>query len=419
MGKKYLKFFNLFIAPYALGQHFTKHINKNSIEYWQAFIFYAIFSFILFIGFFMYAPNSFFAIRDGSYHMAIIYASFYGLLIGLILYPKFSIRRKTAGISILIYILSIFVLKEYGPAGSGLTFLFIIVLLCSLFIGIRSSLSAAGINFVTCQIFVWLYYTGKIHWEYIHNISVSPWLMTNVNILIVQVIFAFAISQLIYNVKKTFSTINKTKEATIIGLAKLAEYKDMDTGRHLDRICEYASLITSALSKEGTYKHYITRQYIDDIFISSTLHDIGKVGIPDSILLKPGKLESQEFEFMKRHSIFGKQVIEEISNKLGDKSFLDMACCIAHYHHEKWDGTGYPDGLKEEKIPLSARIVSIADVYDALTTKRVYKDAFSHDKAMEIIKSERGKHFDPNLTDIFILLNEKFNTIRLKHNDSD
>ena len=200
--------------------------------------------------------------------------------------------------------------------------------------------------------------------------------------------------------------LHNAKAATILGLAKLAEYRDKGTGAHLERIGEYTKIIAKELAGLPAYKDYITEKYIDDIYKSSILHDIGKVGIRDSVLLKPGKLNPEEFDIMKRHTILGGDALTAIESQTEGRSFLTLGKEIAYYHHEKWDGTGYPDGRKGEDIPLSARIVAIADVYDALTTKRFYKEAFTHEKSREVIVDLKGSHFDPDVVDAF-LANEK------------
>jgi HD-GYP domain-containing protein (c-di-GMP phosphodiesterase class II) len=224
-------------------------------------------------------------------------------------------------------------------------------------------------------------------------------------------------------------TINKRKEAekdlldsyrklqnarmtTILGLAKLAEYRDEGTGTHLERIREYAKIIAEKMAKIPKYENIITPDYIDDIYQSSILHDIGKVGIPDAILLKPDKLTVEEFAVIKRHTLLGGDAIQAIEYQIEGKSFLQMGKEIAYNHHEKWDGSGYPEGLKKEAIPLSARIVALADVYDALTTERFYKPAYSHEKSRQIIVGLRDTHFDPEMVDVFLQLEDEFNHIR-------
>ncbi len=202
------------------------------------------------------------------------------------------------------------------------------------------------------------------------------------------------------------------KKGTILGLAKLAEYRDKDTGSHLERIREYARVITEELSTHREYKGYISQRYIDDIYLSSILHDIGKVGIPDSILLKNGKLTESEFDIMMHHPIYGGDALLAVESQIAGESFIALGKTIAYYHHEKWDGTGYPYGLQGENIPLSTRIVALVDVYDALTSKRCYKDAFPHEKAKEIILKGTGKHFAPDVVNAFLANEKKFIAIR-------
>ncbi|MEK6546081.1 MAG: response regulator [Nitrospinota bacterium] len=211
-------------------------------------------------------------------------------------------------------------------------------------------------------------------------------------------------------VKERTWEIEDTQDATIIGFAKLAEYRDPETGLHLERIREYCKLVAGELMTNEKYKDLINKKYIDSIYKSSPLHDIGKVGIPDSILLKPGKLTPEEFEIMKQHSMIGGDAISEAEKRLRNKrlSFLAMGKVIAYYHHEKFDGTGYPQGLKGDKIPLSARIMALADVYDALISKRVYKEAWSHEATGEVITKDSGRHFDPDVVDAFLKLKDEF-----------
>jgi response regulator RpfG family c-di-GMP phosphodiesterase len=209
------------------------------------------------------------------------------------------------------------------------------------------------------------------------------------------------------------------KEVTIMGLAKLSEYRDNDAGSHLERIREFSKIIAQELSGHKKYYGYITPKYVDDIYQSSILHDIGKVGIPDAVLLKPGKLSPEEFDIIKEHSRLGGDALSEIESKIDGESFLTLAKEIAYHHHERWNGKGYPNGLKGDEIPLSARIVALADVYDALTSKRVYKEAFSHEDAIKIIVAERGKQFDPDVVDGFMARNKDFFQIRHVLNQRD
>ena len=211
---------------------------------------------------------------------------------------------------------------------------------------------------------------------------------------------------------ESYRKVYEARNATILGLAKLAEYRDEGTGTHLERIREYARILTAQLAKTPKFSGLIDQQYIEDIYQSSILHDIGKVGTPDALLLKPGALTKEEHDIIKRHTVMGGNALKAIESQIEGKSFLAIGKEIAFNHHEKWDGSGYPRGLKGEEIPLSARIIALADVYDALTTKRFYKEAYSHEKAREMILRLKGKHFDPDITNAFTAVAEKFNQVR-------
>ena len=211
---------------------------------------------------------------------------------------------------------------------------------------------------------------------------------------------------------ESYRKLQNARMATILGLAKLAEYRDEGTGTHLERIREYAKLIAKHMAQNPKYAGHITPEYIDDIYQSSILHDIGKVGIPDAILLKPDKLTDEEFDVIKRHTILGGDAIKAIEAKIEGQSFLALGKEIAYNHHEKWDGSGYPRGLRRESIPLSARIIALADVYDALTTKRFYKEAYSHQESKQMIIDLKSTHFDPEVVDVFLSLEDEFDRIR-------
>ena len=209
-------------------------------------------------------------------------------------------------------------------------------------------------------------------------------------------------------VDKRTQALMKTRNAVIFGLAKLAESRDNETGAHLERIRSYVTLLVRKLAESH---REINEAYIANLGLASSLHDIGKVGIPDAILLKPGPLTKAEREIMQRHAEIGGDCLSAIARRLGEDDFLEMAKTIAYAHHEHWNGRGYPRGLKEEQIPLAARIVALADVYDALTTKRVYKPALSHFEARTIITSGSGSQFDPEVVAAFLACEEQIQQI--------
>lgn len=196
--------------------------------------------------------------------------------------------------------------------------------------------------------------------------------------------------------------IVESRLATIYSLVKLAEMRDDDTGAHIVRVSKFCRLIAEKMRTDDKYKEFLSDKNIDDLAKAAPLHDIGKVGIPDSILSKPGKLTNVEFDTMKKHTTIGASTLNEVRKKFPDNNFIILGAKIALTHHEKWDGTGYPNGLVGEEIPLSGRIMAVADVYDALRSKRAYKLPYSHLETVEIIKNDSGKHFDPEIVEIFL-----------------
>jgi len=194
----------------------------------------------------------------------------------------------------------------------------------------------------------------------------------------------------------------ESRDLIIFSLAKLAESRDTETGAHLERMREYCRLIADELSRSARYCDQIDADYVRTLYLTSPLHDIGKVGIPDNVLLKPGRLNPAEFEIMKQHALIGSQTLEAALDAYPSAQFLRFARDIALTHHERFDGTGYPNHIQGEAIPLCGRIVALADVYDALTTKRVYKPAYSHEKARSIIMESSGLSFDPNIVEAFL-----------------
>jgi putative two-component system response regulator len=204
-----------------------------------------------------------------------------------------------------------------------------------------------------------------------------------------------------------------TQDVTIIGFATLAEFRDAETGAHIMATQQFVSSLARYLAPHPKFSSFLTPENIELLRKSAPLHDIGKIAVPDRILLKPGKLTREEFEEIKKHTIYGRDALERAEQALGNtnSSFLRIAKEIAYTHHERWDGNGYPQGLCAESIPISGRLMALADVYDALTSKRVYKEAYSFEEAGEQIRGERGKHFDPDVVDAFIDLEEIFENI--------
>jgi len=211
-----------------------------------------------------------------------------------------------------------------------------------------------------------------------------------------------------------------TQDAVMLAMASLAETRDSDTGNHLRRTQRYVKALAWKLSTHPRFAPVLSLKVIGLLYKAAPLHDIGKVGIPDRILLKPGKLTPEEFEIMKTHTTLGRDALLHAEQELGvEVEFLSLAKEITYSHQEKWDGSGYPQGLAGDQIPVSARLMALADVYDALISRRVYKEPMSHEQAAQIIEQTRAKHFDPDVVDAFLALQENFRAIAMAYSDSE
>ncbi len=214
---------------------------------------------------------------------------------------------------------------------------------------------------------------------------------------------------------KSFKTIQQTRNATILGLAKLSEYRDVNSGNHLEKIREYSLAIARQMATKKQFTDIITEQFIEDLYHSSILYDIGKVGVSDKILFKTGPLSDAEREHIRQHTTHGGNILKAVDAETEGQSFLSMAKNIAYFHHEKWDGSGYPYGFRQDETPLAARIVSLADRYDELTTTEKYGNPNLHQEAMEIIIKEKNRTFDPDIVDAFLVQSQLFAEIRKKY----
>ena len=234
------------------------------------------------------------------------------------------------------------------------------------------------------------------------------WYFMGITGLILYILQFFIFYQSYQKLRRINHQVRETQSVTLSALADLAETRDNETGKHLDRTAQYVKLLASALQNNSEYATYLSDEYIRHLTISAPLHDIGKVGVPDQILQTPGKLTEDDFELMKKHCKYGADTLINAENKLSFRSFLKIAIQLTSSHHEKWNGMGYPKGFKGDEIPLSARIMCLADVYDALRTERVYKKTFSHEKSKQIILDDSGTHFDPKIVEAFLEMEKEF-----------
>jgi putative two-component system response regulator len=220
-------------------------------------------------------------------------------------------------------------------------------------------------------------------------------------------------------VQEKVKEITDSQFATLFAITNLSEFRDNITGRHIDRTRTFCRELAEELRRDSPYRDEIDEDYIRNLYQAAPLHDIGKIGIPDRILLKPGRLSAEEFAIMKTHAEIGARTLEMVLERYPRHSFIKMGVEVARSHHEKWDGTGYPQGLKGLAIPLSGRIMALADVYDALRSKRPYKDIYSQDEAVSVITTDSGFHFDPEIVRAFRKLSDRFHEISIELQDSD
>ncbi|MFC3681847.1 HD-GYP domain-containing protein [Bacterioplanoides pacificum] len=226
-------------------------------------------------------------------------------------------------------------------------------------------------------------------------------------------------AQLEQRVQQRTREISRTQDMAIYCMTSLAETRDNETGMHIRRTQHYVRVLAEHLHSHARFSDQLNDEFIELLFKSAPLHDIGKVGVPDRILLKPGKLNPEEWQEMQKHAQYGKEALDNAEREYGASSFLSMAKDIAYCHHERWDGKGYPQALSGDDIPLAARLMALADCYDALISKRVYKPAFSFDDAADIIVKGRGTQFDPDMVDAFVALEAVFVDIARRFADEE
>ena len=283
-----------------------------------------------------------------------------------------------------------------------------------------------GTSAYTCFIMVIIYMILSIiivikRWNYIEThkrISILTYLWVMIIIMLIQISFP---ETLITSIGVTVSVLgaymnledpsirklSQYHDETVMAFATLIESRDNNTGGHVKRTSMYVKLIAEELRRNDKYQDILTKDYVANLIKAAPMHDIGKISVPDAILQKPGKLTDEEFAIMKQHSPNGGKIIQETFKNLGSDDYCEMAYLVARHHHEKWNGKGYPDGLKETEIPLCARIMAVADVFDAVSEKRCYRDAMPLDQCFAIIEDGRGQDFDPDIVDTFMNIRDK------------
>ena len=308
---------------------------------------------------------------------------------------------------------------------SGFQYLMIPLIFMTTLIGNKGKLMKYVRNviiFVASVTFIWLvvYFNNK---SPLYSLPYA----VNVGLLIINVTISFIVtaiytarifssvdnkrSELDISVDEKIAAIERMQNQIIISFANIIEARDGSTGKHVKRTTDYVEALVNELKRNGDYDDILTERYMHDTMISAPLHDIGKIKVPDAILQKPGRLTKEEFETIKNHTINGKLIIEKSMADIEDEEFLKVAKSVALYHHECWDGSGYPYGIEGDAIPLCARIMTIADYFDALSAKRVYKASMPTSEVFENIKEQRGKKFDPIVTDAFLRIRDQIDEI--------
>ncbi len=379
----------------------------NRINTWLEKVCRSIFLSFTIFGSIAYFPSVYLAYIDGLHDIIILDTAAYVVILIFTFCRRIPLKVKAVGSTALFYVLGIILIYALGPVGAGNLWLLAFSLIGGLTLGEKASVTTLIINILSHLAFILLYKLNLLA-DYEVVYSEKIWMARTVNFILLNIVIVITNITYIRVNKKILTQSDETRRATIIGLAKLAEYRDTDTGEHLQRIRSFTMNLAELLKSTEKYSDYITDDYVWDISMSAILHDIGKVGIQDDILLKPDSLTEEEFHEIKKHPLYGSDVIGEIEKNIQGRSLYKLGKEIATHHHERWDGSGYPEGLAGEKIPLSARIVALTDVYDALTHKRPYKEAYSTEEAIGIISRERGRHFDPFIVDIFLENKELF-----------
>lgn len=377
------------------------------------------------IGSLAYIPSVIAAYIADFDDIIIIDTVVYAWVIYLHFFRQHSYLFRAYSLIFLNLVLAFFLLLKLGILGAGILWLFFTPILSTLLISYRQGMALIGVNILLLGLVGYMEFAGLLAASLPEN-NTSLWLVISVNFILLEIITVASLGRLLdslettlFNLQTKQSEIVLTQEATIETVASLAEYRDNETGNHIRRTQNYVRALAVYLSDRPEHRDYLDEETIELLYKSAPLHDIGKVGIPDQILLKPGKLTGEEFEEMKKHAVYGRDALLKSAEKLGNNNFLELAALIAYSHHEKWDGSGYPQGLAGKNIPLAGRIMAVADVYDALISRRVYKQAMSHRQAIQYISENRGTHFDPDIVDAVICLQQQFLDIADRFADSE
>ena len=381
---------------------------SDTLPLWRRLIFKRLFGFLALLCVPVYFTSVYLCIVSDLWSMAIFDTLAYGVLLYILLSNTLSERNRYLIGCLLAYGIGFAFLITIGPTGAGFFWLFVFPPLTAILLGKKASIFAQLLNVFCLFIVGGAFHLELLNWPLTAGYSTFIWFVVSINFIVTNAMVTLSTSFLLGKLTRSLESTLASREATVMGLAKLAEYRDNETGAHLIRMQHYSSMLATERKNDEDAPQELTNDFIHEITLSSILHDIGKVGISDAILLKPGRLTPEEFDQIKAHPTIGATVLKSLLSYAPQCHFIQMGKDIAGGHHEKWDGTGYPRGLVGDAIPLSARIVALVDVYDALTSPRCYKQPFSHQEALSLIVEGQGSHFDPKLVDCFIRINKQF-----------
>lgn len=414
--------------PRRISKIYRLHVNRHSqgVQLARERILFGIMSVLALAGSLAYFPSVYAAFTEGLYDVIIIDSLIFFGFFFLLLSTRLNYRQRALILVYSLLVLAIFLVVRFGLLSAGLLWLFMMPILATLLLSYRHGLWLVFLVAIVLISVGILQHHEIIMRDYAITNSTLLWALVSGNFILLNLMATVSIGMLLQGLERSLNILARrteevllTQDVTIDAMASLAEYRDHETGNHILRTQHYVKRLAELLQFHESFLDYLNTEKIDLLYRSAPLHDIGKVGVPDNILLKPGKLTSTEFEEMKKHTEIGHDALLKSEHKLGCTTFLSLAAEIAYSHHEKWDGSGYPRGLKGIEIPISGRIMAVADVYDALISRRVYKEPFSHSDAIDYINNNATSHFDPDISQVLIDNAEEFRNIAIQYADSD
>ncbi|MFT7880616.1 MAG: HD domain-containing phosphohydrolase [Sulfurimonas sp.] len=391
---------------HVLNNLYRQHVKSPalSLDHTRENILFGMILTTALVGLIAYIPNVIGALDRGHIDTAVVDTLFYFWVIFLLFYKHFTFTQRSLGLIIPIWILSIYLFIRLDITAESVLWLFVAPTLTAILLGLKKGFITLLLTVTALLLTGLLLHSMNLNGDLFGTQPLLVWSVMSGNslalgtlIMVTASVMSQGLNTVLIQLDKKIKALSLTEDATIDTVAILAKYRDEEIGVHHERTREYVRIIAEYLSQQSPYREILTPAYIKLLYKSAQLHDIGKIGVPDSILRKSGKLTPEEKKIMEAHTIYGRDALLRSKQNLGDHNFLQLAAEIAYTHQERWDGSGYPRGLEREEIPLSGRIMAVADVYDALTSRRVYKAPVSHEDAITYLKENSGILFDPEI----------------------